>query len=158
MDNVLNIHPYNIHAYIYMHNLVANDVFNYINDNVNVYNVTHNLNNPMEYYINDIHNQYNQHNQPDAPINIPLPHQLIINNAVLVYDINEVNNIINTIINNDPVILQQFQVNVNNNVNNIATQQMVLINHMINLNNQIATLQQQLDNQINHQPPNIPQL
>ena len=154
MDNVLNIHPYNIHAYINMHNLVENEVFNLINDNIHAYNVTHHLNHPIEYYINDIYNQYNQYNQYILPINIPLPQQPIINNGVLVYDNNEVNNIINTIINNNPVLQQQFQVNINNNVNNIATQQMVLINHIIILNNQIATLQQELHN---HHPANIPQ-
>ena len=59
-----------------MHNLNTDDVYNHINENINIYNTNHNLNYPIDYYMNDILNQYNNHN---PLINIPFPQKKLTN-------------------------------------------------------------------------------
>ena len=125
---------------------------NHINDNINDYNAIHNLNQPLNYYINDVINQNQQmvdiinndyvaENNGDgvnaaAGVNNAMPV-----NANGIIDNEQVNYIINNIIANDPHIANLVNINIQNNVDNIQTHNMILIHHINQQNNHIVQLQ-----------------
>jgi len=125
---------------------------NHINDNINDYNAIHNLNQPLNYYINDVINQNQQmvdiiNNDYVAGNNaIPVNVNAMPVNANGIIDNEQINHIINNIIANDPYIANLVNINIQNNVDNIQTHNMILIYHINQQNNHIAQLQNNLNN------------
>jgi len=125
---------------------------NHINDNINDYNAIHNLNHPLNYYINDVINQNQQmvdiiNNDYVAGNNaIPVNVNAMPVNANGIIDNEQINHIINNIIANDPYIANLVNINIQNNVDNIQTHNMILIYHINQQNNHIAQLQNNLNN------------
>ena len=159
MENLLNIHPYNLQNYLVQNNLNMEHMVNHINDNINDYNAIHNLNQPLNYYINDVINQNQQmvdiinndyvaENNGDgvnaaAGVNnaMPVNANALPVNANGIIDNEQVNYIINNIIANDPHIANLVNINIQNNVDNIQTHNMILIHHINQQNNHIVQLQ-----------------
>ena len=152
MDGLLQIHPYNLQNYLVQNNLNMEQMVNHINDNINDYNAIHNLNQPLNYYINDVINQNQQmvdiiNNDYVAGNNaIPVNVNAMPVNANGIIDNEQINHIINNIIANDPYIANLVNINIQNNVDNIQTHNMILIYHINQQNNHIAQLQNNLNN------------
>ena len=152
MDGLLQIHPYNLQNYLVQNNLNMEQMVNHINDNINDYNAIHNLNEPLNYYINDVINQNQQmvdiinNNYVAGNIAMPVNANAMPVNANGIIDNEQVNYIINNIIANDPYIANLVNINIQNNVDNVQTHNMVLIHHINQQNNHLAFLQNYFNN------------